>query len=51
MNQVLADLGVSQDYNPFLTLSFLALPVIPALKITTEGLFDVTEFKHISISV
>lgn len=51
MNQVLADLGVSQDYNPFLTLSFLALPVIPALKITTEGLFDVTEFKHVSISV
>ncbi len=49
MNKVLADLGVSQDFNPFLTLSFLALPVIPALKITMDGLFDVMEFKHISI--
>ena len=49
MNQVLADLGFSQDFNPFLTLSFLALPVIPACKITIDGLFDVTEFKHISI--
>ncbi|WP_455660363.1 adenine deaminase [Pradoshia sp.] len=49
MNKVLADLGVSQDFNPFLTLSFLALPVIPALKITNDGLFDVVEFKHISI--
>lgn len=49
MNEVLADLGVSQDFNPFLTLSFLALPVIPACKITIDGLFDVTEFKHIPI--
>jgi len=29
---------------PFLTLSFLALPVIPALKITDRGLFDVDNF-------
>ena len=49
MNEVLADLGVSQEFNPFLTLSFLALPVIPELKITNEGLFDVTEFRHIPI--
>ena len=48
MNKVLADLGVSREFNPFLTLSFLALPVIPALKITTEGLYDVREFRHLS---
>ncbi|MDP4998125.1 MAG: adenine deaminase [Saprospiraceae bacterium] len=30
---------------PFMTLSFLALPVIPALKITDKGLFDVETFQ------
>jgi adenine deaminase len=29
---------------PFMTLSFLALPVIPSLKITDKGLFDVDTF-------
>jgi adenine deaminase len=33
--------------NPFLTLSFLALPVIPELKITDQGLVDVSEFRVI----
>jgi adenine deaminase len=32
---------------PFLQLSFLALPVIPALKITDRGLFDVTSFSYL----
>ncbi len=32
---------------PFLTLSFLALPVIPSLKITDRGLFDVDNFKFL----
>ncbi|WP_409295663.1 adenine deaminase [Peribacillus sp. SCS-26] len=39
----------SKKFNPFLTLSFLALPVIPALKLTDLGLFDVENFKHISV--
>lgn len=39
------------DYHLFLTLSFLALPVIPDIKLTDTGLFDVTEFKHISVEV
>ncbi|WP_024615347.1 adenine deaminase [Clostridium sp. Ade.TY] len=38
------------DFNPFLTLSFLALPVIPELKITDRGLFDVNNFKFINAS-
>lgn len=37
-------------FNPFLTLSFLSLPVIPALKITDKGLFDVTKFKFIEVA-
>jgi adenine deaminase len=34
-----------------MTLAFLALPVIPELKLTDAGLFDVTEFKFTDISV
>ena len=39
--------GISQDSNAFMTLSFLALPVIPYLKLTTKGLFDVTRFDFV----
>jgi adenine deaminase len=35
--------------NPFLTLSFLALPVIPELKLTDKGLVDVSQFRIIPI--
>jgi adenine deaminase len=31
---------------PFMTLSFLALPVIPQLKLTDKGLFDVNTFAY-----
>jgi adenine deaminase len=37
--------------DPFMTLSFLALPVIPALKITDLGLVDVAAFKPVSLFV
>ena len=35
--------------NPFMTLSFLALPVIPELKITDKGLVDVNKFNFVSL--
>ena len=35
--------------NPFVTLSFLALPVIPELKLTDRGLVDVSQFKVVSL--
>ena len=35
--------------NPFLTISFLALPVIPELKLTDRGLVDVSAFQLIPI--
>ncbi|MEO0085889.1 MAG: adenine deaminase [candidate division WOR-3 bacterium] len=35
--------------NPFITLSFLALPVIPELKLTDRGLVDVSKFAIISL--
>ena len=40
-------LGVSEGVDPFMTLSFMALPVIPALRITTRGVFDVTNQKYV----
>lgn len=39
------------NYHFFLTLSFLSLPVIPEIKLTDTGLFDVTSFRHISVEV
>jgi len=35
--------------NPFLTLSFLALPVVPELKLTDKGLVDVSTFRIIPL--
>ncbi len=35
--------------SPFMTLSFMALPVIPKLKLTDKGLFDVTKFNFTSL--
>jgi len=35
--------------DPFVPLSFLSLPVIPELKLTDLGLFDVEEFRHVDI--
>ncbi len=40
-------LGVSQDIDAFITLSFMALPVIPKLRITDMGVFDVEKFNFI----
>lgn len=40
----------SATYDPFITLSFLALPVIPALKITDQGLFDFDTFSFVDIA-
>ncbi|MDP4108347.1 MAG: adenine deaminase C-terminal domain-containing protein, partial [Bacillota bacterium] len=49
IHHALNKIGASHDFNPFLTLSFLALPVIPEIKLTDMGLFQVSSFKHIPI--
>ena len=46
LRQAATSLGVTLD-EPFLQLAFLALPVIPALKITDRGMIDVTRFEII----
>ena len=44
------DLGATLS-DPFMTLGFLALPVIPDLKLTDQGLVDVTRFELVSLFV
>jgi len=45
------ELKVNENIDPFMTLSFMALPVIPKLKLTDMGLFDVEKFEFIDISL
>ncbi len=41
----------SRLHDPFMAMSFLALPVIPALKITDKGLVDVNKFRLVPLFV
>ncbi len=41
------DLGVNHGIDPFMTLSFMSLPVIPSIRITTNGVFDVDNWKYV----
>lgn len=40
-------LGVSRGIDPFMTLSFMSLPVIPTLRLTTRGVIDVIKQQYI----
>ena len=40
-------LGVGKDIDPFMTLSFMSLPVIPTLRLTTRGVVDVNTQQYI----
>lgn len=42
-------LGISGEVEPVMTLCFMSLPVIPELKLTDMGLFDVTTFNFIPV--
>lgn len=44
-----AELGIPEDVEPFMTLSFMALPVIPELKLTARGLFNVNTFSFVGV--
>ena len=49
MTEAAKSLGVPDGIDPFVTLSFLALPVIPEIRVTDRGLFDVESFSFIDI--
>ncbi len=44
-------LDISEDVNPVMTLSFMSLCVIPEIKLTDRGLFDVPSFQFIPVEV
>lgn len=44
------DLGINLK-SPFMVLSFLALPVIPELKLTDKGLFDAVNFRPVDLAI
>lgn len=48
LNELVARMGCSLE-SPFTTLSFMALPVVPELKITNLGLFDVSKNRFIDV--
>ncbi len=41
--------GVLEGVDPFMTLAFLALPVVPEIKVTDMGLFDSTAFEFVDV--
>ncbi|MCT4661348.1 MAG: adenine deaminase [Tissierellales bacterium] len=43
------NLHINEGVNAFMTLAFMALPVIPELKMTDRGLFDVINWKHVEV--
>ncbi|HEO8422463.1 adenine deaminase [Niallia sp. FSL W8-0635] len=51
LNQKVEILEGYNTFNPFLTLSFLSLTVIPTLKLTDKGLFDFHSFSYKDVAV
>jgi adenine deaminase len=49
VNQAALKLGSNVTRDPFMLLSFLALPVIPSLKLTDRGLVDVEKYRFTSL--
>lgn len=45
------NLDLDVDLDPIITLGFMALPVIPHIKLTDKGLFDVDKFEFIKNSI
>lgn len=42
-------MGIPEEIDPFITLSFFALPVIPEVRMTARGLYDVADGKFVGI--
>jgi adenine deaminase len=51
LNSLARKFGINKGIDPFLTLGFMSLPVIPELKITPRGLFDYHSFSFIDLFI
>ena len=45
------ELGTPREVEPFMNMAFVSLPVIPALKMSAQGLVDVTKFERVPLKV
>ena len=50
LNSIVKIYGLTPDMDAFITLSFMSLPVIPEVKLTSKGLFSYDLFKFIKLS-
>lgn len=49
LNRIARNFGIKEGFDPFITLAFLALPVIPEIKITARGIFEYKKFDFIDL--
>lgn len=45
------EIGVNEGIEPFMNMAFVSLPVIPSLKMSTQGLVDVNKFERVDLIV
>ena len=44
-----AKIGINEGIEPFMNMAFVSLSVIPTLKMTTQGLVNVNDFKRVDL--
>ena len=47
MKKLCLEMGMSKEMDPFQTLSFLSLPVLPEIRITDRGVFDSVKYRYL----
>ena len=47
MKKLCVEMGMPEELDPFQTLSFLSLPVLPEIRITDRGVFDSVEYRYL----
>lgn len=47
LKEIAYQMGVRREVDPFMTLSFMSLPVIPEARILTHGVFNVTRWEYV----
>ncbi|MCQ2488264.1 MAG: adenine deaminase [Clostridia bacterium] len=51
LRQTVKEIGVNEGIEPFMNMAFVSLPVIPSLKMSTQGLVDVDKFERVDLVV
>ncbi|MBC1522460.1 adenine deaminase [Listeria aquatica] len=51
LEEAFGTISSARGFDPFLTLSFLTLPVIPEYKLTDQGLFDFEAFSFVPLEI